>query len=187
MSRLRWKPLALAGAATMCIYAPIIISGDDGIGILYWLALLTGILGLVLTAAILIFTKSRRNATTLVGVAAVLVLISITLSRYDYTLRTSYRWTFHSDMYKQQLIAQHGLAPGGITYMDWDGWGFAGVGDTEVYLVHDPSDNLKNAVHAKYGIKAEALPCEVGQIRRLEKDWYSVVFFTNEIWSSGCI
>ena len=162
LSRLPWKPLAFAGLAAVCISARIIISGDSGDTISYWLGLLAVSFSLLITAAVLAFTKSRRNALTLVGIAAISVFVSFVLFRYDYALRTSYRWTFHSGMYKQQLYARHDSTPGGLTYMDWDGWGFAGS-ETEVYLVHDPGDNLKHAVRSKYGVKAEGCTARFGR------------------------
>jgi len=67
--------------------------------------------------------------------------------------------------------------------MEWDGWGFAGS-DTVVYLVYDPNDSLVPAVRSHSSGNFKGIPCEVWHVRRLESNWYSVVFYTETAWNS---
>ena len=66
--------------------------------------------------------------------------------------------------------------------MEWDGWGFPGAGDTNVYLVFDPSDSLISASKSRSPGKYKGMPCEIYRVRRLESQWYSVVFYTDTDW-----
>lgn len=183
LRRLRWKALAVTAAASMAVYTPIIALDSDTGSILYWEALLLAFLGCFAIAFTFTITGKRRDAITLLGVAFVCTVVSISLFWNHYALRTTYRWAFHASAYKRRLFARHDSDPNGMIYMDWDGWGMAGS-DTEAYLVHDPTDRLRFSSRGRYGLRAQGLACEVWKIRRLEKEWYSVVFFTNEGWGA---
>ncbi len=177
--RLRWKPLAITAAAVLCIYLPIITLDSDSGAILYWLAVLLFTFGCLVVAFTFTFTRKWRDALTLTGIAVVCVSMSVAFFSRSYFLRVSYRWAFHADLYKGQLLARHASIPSGLSYMQWDGWGFAGS-DTFVFLVYDPGDRLKHVTRTGFGVKVEGLPCEVQEIRRLERGWYTAVPFTNE-------
>jgi hypothetical protein len=62
-----------------------------------------------------------------------------------------------------------------------DGWGFAGS-DTVVYVVFDPTNSLAGAAKSRAPGKFKGIPCEVSRVRRLESQWYSVVFYTDTDW-----
>ncbi len=64
--------------------------------------------------------------------------------------------------------------------MEWEATGFAGVANENVYLVFDPSDSLSTA-HSPG--KSGGIPCPFRLVRRLERQWYSVWFYTDEDWS----
>ena len=66
--------------------------------------------------------------------------------------------------------------------MEWDGWGFAGAGDTTVYLVFDPSDLLLTEAGDHSSGKFAGIPCEVPLVHRLEDHWYTVLFHTDSDW-----
>jgi hypothetical protein len=34
-------------------------------------------------------------------------------------------------------------------------------------------------------VKARALPCEVVRVRRLDRQWYAVLFYTDTYWGQG--
>ncbi len=70
--------------------------------------------------------------------------------------------------------------------IEWDFWGMAGQ-DNSSHLVFDPSDSLiskKAYTNAKVTDTMNPA-CNVWKINRLEKQWYSVVFYTNGYWD-GC-
>jgi hypothetical protein len=91
------------------------------------------------------------------------------------------RWGVESRQYKAQVLAQPESTTGLLRHIEWDGWGWAGQ-DTTVYLVFDPTDALSNAASSNRPGKYKGLPCEVFLVRRLENQWYTVQFYTNEWW-----
>ena len=124
----------------------------------------------------------KRSA---IGLGAVLFVCgagTYAIGRYSALLRSEIRWWSFRPAWKQRVLAQS-ETPGQLKHLDWDGWGWAGS-DTEVYLVYDPTDQLKNASSTPSGMHAHGLACDVWQIRRLEPYWYDVVFFTNTNWDS---
>jgi hypothetical protein len=64
----------------------------------------------------------------------------------------------------------------------WEATGFAGVANNTLYLVFDPTDALASAARTGSPGKFTGLPCEVLKVRRLERQWYSVMFYTDEAW-----
>ena len=97
-------------------------------------------------------------------------------------VRDHVRWLLLSGSYKAQVLAQPPSKE--LKHAEWDGWGFAGA-DTTVFLVFDPTDSLAGATKAPPPIKSEALPCEVVRIRRLARQWYAVLFYTDTYWGQG--
>jgi len=83
-----------------------------------------------------------------------------------------------SHWYKAEVLAQRDSATGELKHIEWDGWGFAGAGDTTVYLVFDPTDALSAAAQSHQPGKFGGLPCEVPFVRRLQSRWYAVRFYT---------
>jgi hypothetical protein len=57
--------------------------------------------------------------------------------------------------------------------------------DTTVYLLFDPTNSLSRTDGHRPG-KYRGIPREVPRVKRLEDKWYSVQFYTNEEWRSGC-
>jgi hypothetical protein len=68
-----------------------------------------------------------------------------------------------------------------LKHVEWDGWGFAGS-DTVVYLVFDPDNSLASAARIGAPGKLHGIPCEVPHVRRLEHQWYTVLFYTDTDW-----
>jgi hypothetical protein len=124
------------------------------------------------------FRKRRRQSLlTLViywAVSAVLVM------NYS-AIRDECRWLAWSYKYKPMVMAQRMSAPGELRHIEWDGWGFAGA-DTTVYLVFDPTHALSSAAQSHGPGKFDGLPCEVPLVRRLQRHWYAVRFYTEESW-----
>jgi len=68
-----------------------------------------------------------------------------------------------------------------LKHIEWDGWGWGGQ-DTTVYLVFDPTNSLSAAAKVGQPGKFSGIPCEVFLVHRLESQWYTVQFYTNEFW-----
>jgi hypothetical protein len=107
-------------------------------------------------------------------------LIAVPIAWNFYTIRSTARWFVWSHCYKAAVLAQPN-ATGELKHIEWDGWGWAGQ-DTKVYLVFDPTDSLSTASQNHRPGKFNGIPCEVPVVERLEKDWYTVKFYTDEWW-----
>jgi len=79
-------------------------------------------------------------------------------------------------------MTQPAPANGEFKHLEWDSWGIVPSGFTLTYLVFDPSDSLASAAKTKLAGKFNGIPCEVPGVLRLEKQWYSVKFYTDEGW-----
>ena len=99
-------------------------------------------------------------------------------------VRDSARWLLWSRDYKSKVLAQPESTNGELKHVEWDGWGWVGM-DTTVFLVFDPTDSLRAAAKSHRAGKFGGVPCEVPLVRRLESHWYSVRFYTDQVWS-GC-
>jgi hypothetical protein len=95
-------------------------------------------------------------------------------------MRTEVRWLIQRSDYKARVLAQP-EGNGAFKHVEWDGWGFAGS-DTTVYLVFDPSDSLRKASGSRSPQKYNGIPCEVPNVQRMEKGWYTVLFYTDTAW-----
>jgi hypothetical protein len=92
------------------------------------------------------------------------------------------RWFLWSQDYKAKVLAQEGSSNGEFKHIEWDGWGFPGAGDTTIFLVYDPKDSLWVAARGHQPGKFDSIPCEVPLVHRLESQWYTVRFYTEEYW-----
>jgi hypothetical protein len=91
------------------------------------------------------------------------------------------RWLVWSRSYKAEVLAQPNSANEQLKHIEWDGWGWGGM-DTTVYLVFDPTDSLSQAASSRQPGKYGGMPCEVFLVRRLERNWYTVWFYTSYDW-----
>jgi hypothetical protein len=145
------------------------------------------LLFLVVPTTTLIFVglaiwAGKKAAVSLGSVLLVCLVGTYAIGRHSALLRSEIRWWSSRPIWKQRVLAQSDI-PGQLKHLDWDGWGWGG-NDTEVYLVYDPTDQLKNASGTSEGMHGSGLPCDVWQIRRFEPHWYNVVFFTETSWDS---
>jgi hypothetical protein len=143
--------------------------------------------GIALVAALSLFAfgvtrKGRQRVIALIVVTVYLLASILLLSNYS-LVRDHARWFFLSGSYKAKVLAQP--ANERLKHAEWDGWGFAGVGDTTAYLVFDPTDALAVASEALPPVKASGLPCNVVRVRRLDRQWYAVLFYTDTYWGLG--
>jgi len=124
-------------------------------------------------------TTSKKRLYVCAVIAATLVAVMVVLANYS-AIQTSARWILSSRRYKSEVLAQPAMK-GEFRHIEWGGWGMAGQ-DTTVYLVYDPNDSLSSASRTQSSGKFSGLPCEVVGVHRLEANWYTVQFYTNESW-----
>ena len=97
------------------------------------------------------------------------------------SFRTTVRWSLFSRRYKSQVLALPPSTDGSLKHIEWDGWGWAGM-NTVVYLVFDSSNALAAATGQVRPPKPVGLPCNVYQVRQIERAWFTVHFFTDATW-----
>ena len=95
-------------------------------------------------------------------------------------MRAPVRWALFRVEYKAQVQSLPEEPSGELKHIDWDGWGFAGS-ETEVYLVFDPTDSLARVATIGRPGRVAGVPCEFSEAR-LERNWYEVVFYTDQAW-----
>jgi hypothetical protein len=172
--------LPLYGAlAAMLVLLPKIVFGN-GVGALF----VTLHLGAIVCIALLIVAilKIRRQTISSVLMVVVFCAVCWALFRVSDNVRAVCRWALHKNAYKAEVLAQPSSRDARLKHVEWDGWGFAGAGDTVVYLVFDPNDSLASAAKIGSPGKFSGIPCEVLRVRRLENQWYTVLFYTDEDW-----
>jgi hypothetical protein len=126
--------------------------------------------------------KRRRQSLSMLVTIVALLGTSWVLLKNEGTIRPSLRWLLWSHRFKAEVLAQPAPSNGELTHMQWDATGFAGVANTTVYLVFDPTDSLAEAAKSRSPGKFTGMPCEVLRVLRLESHWYSVLFYTDEEW-----
>src|ERR1051325_6949734 len=128
------------------------------------------------------FPRKRVAAAIGVGLVALLIPASTILRpMFGYTAPINYaRWLLWSRSYKASVLAKPDPGNGELRHIEWDVWGWGGM-DTTVYLVFDPADSLSRAVGQKPG-KYTGIPCKVPLVKRLEDRWYTVRFYTDQVW-----
>jgi hypothetical protein len=173
-----WAPLR-AAAAVVIIFLLLIISSADLGPILFLLVLIPLGAAVLLTLA---FRKKGRRRLTMVSTVIVCCVLSAVLVVNDAAIREAVRWALWSSSYKSEVLRQPDSGTGELRHVEWDGWGFAGAGNTVVYVVLDPTDSLAAEVKSHASGKFRGIPCEVHRVRRLEDHWYSVLLYTDTEW-----
>jgi hypothetical protein len=161
------------------IFLPLVVTNSDLSGFLYFLVAVP-----ITSIGLVIFAIRKRGRSRLTVIATLLSywLISGLVFRHFSEVRDASRWLFQAKTYKTGVLAMPTSPNGEFRHVEWEGWGFAGAGDTTVYLVSDPSDSLW--VPAKYHLsgKFKGISCAVYRVHRLEKHWYTVAFYTDTSW-----
>jgi cell division protein FtsW (lipid II flippase) len=175
-----WR-LPICGAlGAVILLLPTLIWGNDA-GAFFASVPLAVFIAVILLAVAL--TKLRRQSFAVASMICIFLVLVLSLFRSSDYLRTTTRWLIHSQSYKMQLLNQPTPSDGSLKHVEWDGWGFPGAGDTTVYLVNDPSDQLEEATKKHLPGKFSGIPCEAVRVRRLESHWYTVLFYTDTDWS----
>jgi hypothetical protein len=177
---LDWKHPIYGLLGALIITLPTIIVGND-IGTFLATAAITLIVVIVIVLMAIFCTTRRRGAAAL-SMVVVFVAASWLLFKVSSDVRSNGRWIVQARSYKTHIFAQPDPPSGQLKHMEWEGWGFAGAGDTVVYLVFDPSDSLASAAASHLPGKYRGIPCVVPTVRRLESHWYTVLFYTDTSW-----
>ena len=179
-NRLNWWLPFYGSLGAAIVLLPKMILGNE-IGTFLGTAVIAAIVGLVLL--VVLFRTIRRQSMAALSMVAVFGAASWLLFRVSDDVRTTGRWFIQSGRYKTEILAQPNSTNGELKHAEWDGWGFAGAGDTVVYLVFDPNDSLAAAAKSHSPGKYSGIPCEVPNVRRLENHWYTVLFYTDTDWN----
>ena len=171
-----WLPL-YAALCALILFVPLMAYGGDMLEFLYVVFVVPIVsIFLLVFAIIAAIRKNFLRALETLLMLVVYCVISWSLFRNSFELRTFTRWLFWSKDYKAQILAEPDPADGLLKHIEWDGWGYPGVGDTVAYLVFDPNDLLLT-------VKLNGLPCKVWRVRRLESHYYTVLFYTDTDWN----
>jgi hypothetical protein len=181
--RFNWRPPLYAAVGALVIFLSMTVYSSQWGTILYLLGVVPIIsLVLLIIGIVLALGRKPRRALGIVATLLVFWAVSWVLWRNQLNTRSEVRWLFESKAYKSQALAEPIPANGELRHIEWDGWGFPGAGDTTVYLVFAPNDSLARPARSHAPGKFIGLPCEVAEIHRLEKDWYTVFFYTDTAW-----
>jgi hypothetical protein len=136
----------------------------------------------VTTLALIAFLIRGRGKTKLACLALLTfyVLSSWQMVRRPEQVRAELRWLVNARTWKSEVLQEQPRSNDGLRCLIWDSWGMFAQ-DTDVYLVFSPDDSLRNYSPSNLS----GLPGPVWRMQRLEKQWYSVTFFTNDGWN-GC-
>ncbi|MGA9936649.1 MAG: hypothetical protein WBP92_00280 [Candidatus Acidiferrales bacterium] len=183
-----WMPPSCAVLAVVTIYVSMAFWAEDTE---FFASVLFIAPVLILVSIVLIIWAitrgGRQKRLTLLSTVAALWLTAMAMfllvSKYGFAMRTTARWLIWSRDYKAEVLAQPRPIAGELRHIEWDGWGFAPVGDTTVYLVFDPSDSLSGAAKGGGSGRFYGIPCPVPEVSRLEKSWYVAKFYTDQDWN----
>lgn len=177
--RINWRLPIVIAAGTVIAGLAIDVSSAFDLGGTLYLFVVAPVVGL----ALLLFALLKRKFVHL-AVAVTYCVATFFLFEHFYDLRTAGRWLLWSRGLKAEVLALPQTHEPELKHIEWDGWGFPGAGETEVYVVFDPNDSLLPAANLKTTGKIAGIPCGVSRIRRLEHHWYSVVMYTDTTWAS---
>lgn len=174
-----WRLPIYGALAAIFVLLPKVLFGN-GVGTF----LLIVLLGTITCVALLIVVvvKIRRQIMSSLLMLVVFCAVCWALFRVSDDVRTVCRWSIHENAYKAEVLAQSSSTNARLKHVEWDGWGFVGSGETVVYLVFDPDDSLASAARIGAPGKFKGIPCEVLHVRRLERQWYTVLFYTDTDW-----
>ena len=164
--------------AGVVVFSPLAITSSDLSGLLYFFVAAPAV-----SIVLGIWVFQRKGRSRLIWVATLLSywLISGLILKHFSEVRDASRWLFQAKIYKASVLALPVSPNGDFKHVEWEGWGFAGAGDTTVYLVVDPSDSLFEPAKNHLTGKFAGVSCAVYRIHRLEKHWYTVAFIQTRL------
>ena len=178
--------LFFAALAAILLYALFYVYPADSSLVLYPIVVAPILIVVSIVSLIYVgIKKGRRRLFVLLQALFVFWLVSASLFVYEFhhefEIRGAVRWLVSSARFKREVLARQASPNGELKNIDWDGWGMFAQ-DTEIYLVFDPSNSLAGPAKTQTSGRFSGLPCKVQSVRRLEDQWYSVVFYTSETW-----
>ena len=180
--RFNWRLPLCAAIGAIVVFLPIVTYRFD-LGEFLYIFVVVPIISLILLVIAIVIACYRNwlRSLAVLSMMAVYCAVSWGLSKNSLELHTTARWLLSSKRYKSEVLAQSVHANGELKHIEWDGWGWGGI-DTTVYLVFDPNDSLYSAIKNHSSGKFSGIPCEVSNVRRLQRHWYSVLFYTASSW-----
>jgi hypothetical protein len=175
-----WPPF-FASIGALLLFLPVMIYGGDS-DMLYFLIAIPVSIFILAVALVYAIRKKGQTCITVLSMLVVYWAFSWGLIRNSIELHGATQWLLQSKNYKARILGQTNPAIGELSHIEWDHSGFAGSGNTVVYLVFDPSDSLSTAAKSRFPGKFRGIPCEVYRVRRLESHYYTVLFYTNTDW-----
>ncbi len=173
------RRLFLYCVALIVVFVPLIITSSDLSGLLYFLLAVPSV---SIVLGIWAFQRKGRGRLSVIAALLSYWLISGLIFRHFSEVRDASRWLFQAKTYKASVLALPAPPNGDFRHVEWEGWGFAGAGDTTVYLVVDPTDSLSEPAKNHLSGKFIGISCPVYRVHRLEKHWYTVAFYTDTAW-----
>ena len=171
----RWASFIVV-SLSLTIFSLTFAQADQSIVLCAGIAVLSGLSLLVWAIA-----NEGRERLEILFALAIYLSVQTLLATHYMLVRDHVRWALLFGPYQARVLAQPAPANQGLKHVEWDGWGFAGA-DTTVFLVFDPADALAAETGAQPPVNARGLPCEVVRVRRLESEWYAVLFYTETYW-----
>jgi hypothetical protein len=181
-----WRRHSYAVLAALIFFAAIGLCQADISLLLYvFVIAVLFVSGIALVIYAAISKNHRRQSLRQLRTVAIFSAIALALflfgSAYPIAIRSAARWLIWSRDYKIQVLAQPQLPNGEFKHIDWDGWGMFAQ-NTSVYLVFDPTDSLSGAARSHQPGKFNGIPCKVHLVSRLESNWYTVFYYTSQVW-----
>ncbi len=134
-----WRLAALGGVCALVVSLPELIYGND------FGAFLIGTCAFAVITVMLHITalvNVRRKVHSVFAMLAAYCLLLWVLHHISSDVRTHCRWVLEGADYKHQVLERPQSPSKGLKHVEWEEWGFVATGDTTVYLVVDPSDDL---------------------------------------------
>lgn len=177
-----------AAVALIASLAAIVFTSDIGT-LLYLIGI--AILSTLLLGIAIALRRGREQRLTSVAAFGAFLIVTVGVLNSQQQIRPHFLWLVWSDRYKSEVLANPAVANGEFKHMEWDGdgWGSGATGDWMGYVVFDPSDSLSAARKKNVPTEYAGIPCKVILVRRLEKQWYSIVLDMNQFWDKmhpGC-
>jgi hypothetical protein len=177
------NPAGIISAAIALLASLAAVVFADDIGTLLYLGgvVLVGTLALCLG---ILLRKGRQQRIVSFAVFAAFLCVTAGVVISQRTIRPHLLWLISSNRYKNEVLSNAVAANGELKHMEWDGdgWGSGVTGEWTGYIVFDPSDSLSPTTKEYAPKEYTGIPCKVILVRRLEKQWYSVVLDMNQFW-----
>ena len=173
-----WFPVCVTGCVGAALF-PLTVSSSDLAGLLYVFLTIP-----VVSSVLLYLAKKHKRKQTYAAFSlfALFLIFTVVIFTHFLSTRDTVRWFLRRGESKHVVLSQSTPTNGQLQHMEWEGWGFPGAGNTVVYLVFDPADSLASAARTGSSGKFSGLPCEVVRVHRLEKSWYTTLFYTDTDW-----